>query len=903
MALSFTFDAMGQYEKPIMTLCNPQRKQLDILGLAKNTTLSPLFNGLSELSFMIPYKHNRQKVGYYNRVVKNRLIKVEGFGWFIIVRASENNDGAGLFKQVYCLSYESTLNRKAINLADGTYQFWNPISPSETLLGKIIKSNPSWQIGYVSSELWSKFRTFEIPDTSTYAFLMNDVVNAYECIFDFDTETKTINAYTTSESMKQSDIFLSLDNLIKEVSVETTDDPIVTVLNVIGDSTLDISSVNPMGTNSIYNFNYVKNEEWMSVGLINALTLWQDKFNTQQPIYADLLSALKTRNSELIVLNGELVDLQSDYNALEQVRTARIAQSITDLSDITNQINQNLALQNAKKQQISNKNIEIDVLQTQLKSINDSLKFENNFSVLQLQELDNFITIGTFQNENFGILSDMSAIEIQELAQQLYNQGVNTLKRLSQPSYTFDVSSVNFLFLKKYQTFISQIRLGTVLNLEVQEGLWIQPVLLKIDVEYDNPNSFNLTFSNRLRLQNAEWTFAELQNDISKTSGRVGIGLLKWNEAASKTDEVTQYMNSALDLTNQAIQNADNQTTLIDQFGYWGRRLAANGSFEPEQIRMTNNVIGFTQDNWQTLSMAVGKIPSPYGNGYLYGVVGQALVGNLIAGNNLLITNENNYFRVDASGATLYNAALTLLRNDNRAKITLDPADGIKIQTYSGGWRDSFYVDNNGTIVANDIITNRGTIGGWRIENNGLFSDWGDYIRSDGRFKISLLTATPTSAVFDGNIYARNLLDQVQTPHVANSAIINSKIGNEAVSTSKVQDSAITPTKLDRVYATQIVVDNLAARVATIERLYVSYAEVDNLIANYISSRAITINNGLSTNTLQVWGSAGVNGELYCSNLVVGSNSISLSSGTYRRITITVPTEGGSSRSYSVLGL
>jgi len=758
MNLDFTFDSLGNYEKPLMTLCNPQRNQIGILGMSKDLTLTPVFNGLSELTFTINYI-----TPHYDKVEKNRLIKLENIGWYVIDNITTNDDGAKCEKEVHCFSYEYVLNRQPTDIADGTYQFWNPVSPADTLLGKLIVTIPSWKIGFVSFNLWTQFRTFETDDIPLYSFLMTDLSEAFECLIEFDTETKTISFYTPEDRLIKTNIMLSLNNLIKDIKIQTVSEDIITALKIIGDDTLDCSLVNPMGTNIAYNFNFFKSLEWMSQSLIDALSKWENKLNSQQPIYANLLSSLKTYNSELIVLKSGLVDLENIYTSLEIIRTERIVQGVTNLSDITNQINQNLAQQNSKKTQISNKESQINSVQTQLKNINNSLQFTNNFTNVQLEELECFINTGTFQNENFGVLESMSPVEEQEMAQQLYNQGANKLKELSQPNYTFDSNVLNYPLMKEHEfaSFRRQTKLGCILNFEIDKDIWIEPVLLKMVIPYDDPTAFQMVFSNKLRLNDAVWTFAELRNPDSKSSHKVSVSGIKWNQAASKTDEVTEYMNSALSLVNQELQSTSNLETVINQHGIWNRQMLSNGSFSPQQMRITNNVIAFTKDNWQNSSMALGSIPNPYGNGREFGLVADFMVGKLMASNQLYITNENGYIKMDGDKASFYNCIIEVLKSNNLARTYINPDEGIKIQTRtstSEAWRDSFYANYDGSIIANDIVVTRASIGGFNITDNRIFSTLQSYssqlgknapvidLNSDGSGRISGFSWTPTDS-------------------------------------------------------------------------------------------------------------------------------------------------------------
>jgi hypothetical protein len=150
-------------------------------------------------------------------------------------------------------------------------------------------------------------------------------------------------------------------------------------------------------------------------------------------------------------------------------------------------------------------------------------------------------------------------------------------------------------------------------------------------------------------------------------------------------------------------------------------------------------------------------------------LVADVIVGRLLAGNSLTITNENNTFTLDGTGATLTNANFLLNTSNGNTRIFLDPTNGIKIQANVGGtWTDKFYADSAGNIILDGKITaTTGNIGGWSISSTGLSDSYGNYIRSTGYVKLGMLTMTPTTAVFSGNIYATNLVGQVSNSQIS----------------------------------------------------------------------------------------------------------------------------------------
>src|SRR5258706_367429 len=148
-------------------------------------------------------------------------------------------------------------------------------------------------------------------------FLIIDLCKAFEYVFFFDTDNKTISAKTIENGTIQTDIFLSFDNIIKDATFSEKRDEITTCLSVYGGGVLNIRAVNPLGTDKIYDFSYYTNSNWMSSSLVTAVNNWNNLIDSLQLSYANLLTLLITYNSELIVLNGTLDTLNSELLALE----------------------------------------------------------------------------------------------------------------------------------------------------------------------------------------------------------------------------------------------------------------------------------------------------------------------------------------------------------------------------------------------------------------------------------------------------------------------------------------------------------------------------------------------------------------------------------------------------------
>lgn len=155
-------------------------------------------------------------------------------------------------------------------------------------------------------------------------------------------------------------------------------------------------------------------------------------------------------------------------------------------------------------------------------------------------------------------------------------------------------------------------------------------------------------------------------------------------------------------------------------------------------------------------------------------IVAEVIVGKLLAGNTLTISNGANNFVLDETGATLNNAKFSV--STLNTKINIDPTatNSFSIQKNEGGtFNNKFWVDNAGNVnfsgnlsgatgtFTGSITANSGSIGGWTINSTGISDSFGNYINSNGTIKLGGLTIVGSTATFTGNIYADKLVGAV----------------------------------------------------------------------------------------------------------------------------------------------
>lgn len=350
-------------------------RAIQTLGYAFNINLEPLYNEISVLSFDVPAHVDGQRVPGYEKIVGMQIVDMIGAGQFIVNNPDITESAIKEIKSVkaYSLEYEFTF--KKITLTNSTYNFWNPAQPDNTIIGIILEKMPSWSVGEIDESLVGKYRTFEVANQNLYDLIKGTLQDSYGCIFDFDTINRKINVRDVSSKGSVQPVYISLDNLAKEISIQEQTENIFTCLDVNGAEGVSIRSVNPTGTNAIYDLGYFMTTDNFEQSLIDKWNNWVQGVESRRQEYYNLTVENALLHMQIATESAALGTLQGELKVLETQMAVEIeaaAQGIeTDLSKINEQIA-------AKKDEIAAKESHIATLNQSLENSQSGLTAINN---------------------------------------------------------------------------------------------------------------------------------------------------------------------------------------------------------------------------------------------------------------------------------------------------------------------------------------------------------------------------------------------------------------------------------------------------------------------------------------------------------------------------------------------
>ena len=395
---------------PVLILQNLDDIPIGVLGNAFNIDADLCYNEISTLTFDLPAFVDGLETSNYDRVVGMRIVDLKDYGRFLLLNPKVSDNGVKQLKSctAYSLEYEFTF--KKMVLTAGTYNFWNPLAPKDTLLGIILNLMPSWKIGNVDASLIDKYRTFDDSgDQNIYNFMKSDLQKSYGCIFYFDTYNRVVHVRDIMAEAPTAPVYFSLDNLVKKISIDEDTESIVTCLSVSGADGVDIRSVNPMGTNYIIDLGYFMTLHNFSQEMIDKYYAWKSTFEAYQQQYYNLTIEEALRTAQLITEQAALTTLQGELTSLENIQAVTIqaiAQKLKvqdDLDAINEQIlSKNIEITSKKNELISIQD-EVDELYSQMSEINNKTHIKSFFTEAEYMVISRYLKEDSVAEDSFVI--------------------------------------------------------------------------------------------------------------------------------------------------------------------------------------------------------------------------------------------------------------------------------------------------------------------------------------------------------------------------------------------------------------------------------------------------------------------------------------------------------------------
>lgn len=725
-------DFLNNLEKPIIYITKKDKTFLGAVSIYDDLSLTFNLNAYQTASFKIYRDINGKKYEHYDDFQEDRLIMIQGIGWYKI-HVETNIEDTGISKSITANSLECTLCNKRLidfecNSGEILYDdyvktiFYDPINPKGSLLNRVLNVAPSWSVGHVDASLANKQRSFDEDDIDVYSFLTGDVSEAFNCLFVFDTFNMTINAYDLDDYGEDTNIYISIDNLAQFMTESIDENSIITCYRVNGGDGIYINEVNPNSTNKIYNFEYYLPE--MEESIQNKVKAYNEKYQSLKPQYEEIMKRLGDQIGVIQDLETRLPDsldskdwtkyglefLDSKVKSFKNIDEVYCAQGMNKPDSFNyNLYQQNLedlnnvtAEYNKRKSEVDSATEVYNFIIAERNAVQSQLDMDKWVTKDEWKTLDSYVVEETYSNDNYITTDNTTDTERFDIERQLFDVAWKDLSKKCRPQYQYSSTLSNVLTIPQFKGFLKYFQLGNFIRMATDYDTVIKLRLISFTVDYNDTSKIDVTFSDAIRVHDIYEDASSIQAQANSAAMSFQFNKDQYDKSVNQSNFVEEMRKYGLDVANIPVKN---QHQSWDETGMWFRQWnEQKNDFDPEQIKIINNQIVFSDDGFKSAKMAIGKIPIDKNGNTVYAVNAEAILGKLFLGEYLTLQNNSGTYKFDDDG---------FIAKGGNNSVRIQPNQSGELFSIYKGNNKQFYVDSDGNVhFTGDLTGSSGIFSG-----------------------------------------------------------------------------------------------------------------------------------------------------------------------------------------------
>lgn len=413
----------------------------------------------------------------------------------------------------------------------------------------------------------------------------------------------------------------------------------------------------------------------------------------------------------------------------------------------------------ARKKEVDDVQALIDELTVKQRKFQDELNFPNYLvrdedDGIELYRIFcSYIREDEYSNSNY--ISDglETTKDLIDKAQELLDVAETQLDKACVLQRTVSVSLNNLLILPEFENLYDSFELFNYIRVRSEDELF-KLRIMSIEVSGENYADINVGFAERVEALDGK--MSDLQSIVAQASAIASSydsTMLQAKQGKQANDDIYEMSVDGINTQKYSVTNSSDNELTVNSSGLLARKMTDEGVYSPKQLRITNNGMYLTDNNWTTIKEAIGEVKLD-NDDVAYGIIADNIIGKFILGENLKISNgessvviTGDYIKLGtvANGEEVTHPTGIELNKDgsvtfssystgefgaeNSATLTFSLSDGLIISGMSylpssqgnTEWFDytlrlSPEVDPSGT---GDIISFEGT------DSHGLTTRWG----------------------------------------------------------------------------------------------------------------------------------------------------------------------------------
>lgn len=238
--------------------------------------------------------------------------------------------------------------------------------------------------------------------------------------------------------------------------------------------------------------------------------------------------------------------------------------------------------------------------------IQEKLDFEKHLGEDLWLEFCSYRREDKYSNSNY-VSDGLNNAELFDRALEFIEVAEEEIFKSAELQHSISATLNNLLSLDKFKPLFKSFKTGNWIRVQIDDKVY-KLRLLEYGFGYGDSESISVEFSDVTKIKNGVTDVKEVLEQASSMASSydsVQRQAQKGNVARSTID---QWLVDGLNAANMQIASNDSEEVLLTKNGLLARSYDdITGTYSPEQLKVTHNIMAYTDNNWETVKQAIGK--------------------------------------------------------------------------------------------------------------------------------------------------------------------------------------------------------------------------------------------------------------------------------------------------------
>ena len=212
----------------------------------------------------------------------------------------------------------------------------------------------------------------------------------------------------------------------------------------------------------------------------------------------------------------------------------------------------------------------------------------------------------TYQNDNY-ISDGLEDQEVIDRAKEFLEVAKKELVKSATMQHSISTTLYNLMLIPEFKSILDSFEVGNWIRVRVDGDIY-KLRLIEYTISFSDTNTIAVEFSDVTKIRDSVSDIQSILKDSQSMASSYSY-ISKQADAGHKASvNMDKIVEDGLNSTLVRVKNNDREEITYDRHGILCREYDdISDSYSDEQLLITHNILAFTDDNWQTSSLGLGK--------------------------------------------------------------------------------------------------------------------------------------------------------------------------------------------------------------------------------------------------------------------------------------------------------